>query len=183
MSEVPLLSAELYRVVVGLALATPHPVHVFAEIATEGVIVLFGLLFGVSLWRGWRRSPLDRAQVLLAPGAVVVAYLISEGIKAVWRQDRPCRALTVVAECPELGDWSFPSNHSTIAGAAALALWWCQRDWGWFLLPAALGAAASRVFVGVHYPHDVLAGLTLGAVVASVLLPMVRFLPLAKARR
>ena len=65
-----------------------------------------------------------------------------------------------------MGDWSFPSNHATIASATAVGLALAWRA----LLPwvAALASLMvfSRVFVGVHYPRDVVVGLLLGAVVA-----------------
>ena len=72
-------------------------------------------------------------------------------------EDRPCRgAATILAgQCPPVGDWSFPSNHATIAGALATAVLLLSPRWGLLAAPLALLAALSRVFVGVHYPHDV----------------------------
>ena len=76
-------------------------------------------------------------------------------------------AATPLVACPPHGDWSFPSNHATIAGAAAVALALAWRGTPWLTAPLALLMAFSRVFVGVHYPHDVRsAGLALGALVA-----------------
>jgi membrane-associated phospholipid phosphatase len=72
----------------------------------------------------------------------------------------------VIAHCPATGDWSFPSNHATIAGAAAVTLALTRRALVWLTAPLALVMAFSRVFVGVHYPHDVAAGLVFGALVA-----------------
>src|SRR5690606_6286507 len=58
------------------------------------------------------------------------------------------------------------SNHATIAGATAATVVLLSRRLALLAVPLALLAAFSRTFVGVHYPHDVLAGLLLGAVVA-----------------
>jgi membrane-associated phospholipid phosphatase len=89
------------------------------------------------------------------------------------RVDRPCRlvpdAAPPIVPCPEPGDWSFPSNHATVAGAVAVAVLWSSLRLGLLLLPVAVAAAASRVVVGAHFPHDVLAGFLLGAVVAAAL--------------
>lgn len=170
--NVPDVSAGWYLEVAGVGAAAPEAVRVVAAIGTEAVIGVFAVLFALVWWRARGRDAAVMARALVGPVATVVAYLVSEGVKEVWRQDRPCRVLGEVATvvpCPEVGDWSFPSNHATIAGAAAVALAWS----GWrvgFVLAAV--AAASRVFVGVHYPHDVVAGLALGAGVA-LLVPLV----------
>ncbi len=79
------------------------------------------------------------------------------------------RAAASLVECPPTGDWSFPSNHATIAArASAVALLLVRRALVLLTAPLALLMAFSRVFVGVHYPHDVAAGSLLGAVVAVV---------------
>jgi undecaprenyl-diphosphatase len=63
------------------------------------------------------------------------------------------------------GGWSFPSGHATtaFAGAVALSYLWRRAAPLFFLLAAAI--AFSRVYVGVHYPGDVLAGAALGSLV------------------
>ncbi|MEU6895872.1 phosphatase PAP2 family protein, partial [Streptomyces sp. NPDC046557] len=71
-------------------------------------------------------------------------------------------------------DWSFPSNHSALAAAAAVALLYVSRRLGAAALAAAVLMAASRVWVGVHYPHDALAGFLVGALVAAVAAMTVR---------
>ncbi|MEK8174643.1 phosphatase PAP2 family protein [Streptomyces sp. M19] len=71
---------------------------------------------------------------------------------------------------PGANDWSFPSNHATIAAAATVALLVADRRLAAAVaVPAALLMAASRVWIGVHYPHDVAAGLLLGALVGWLL--------------
>ncbi|MEU6896115.1 phosphatase PAP2 family protein, partial [Streptomyces sp. NPDC046557] len=71
-------------------------------------------------------------------------------------------------------DWSFPSNHSALAAAAAVALLYVSRRLGAAALTAAVLMAASRVWVGVHYPHDALAGFLIGALVAASAATIVR---------
>ncbi|NGY61501.1 phosphatase PAP2 family protein [Lentzea sp. NEAU-D13] len=128
-------------------------------IGTDAVLGVFALMFLV-LWFRFR------LRAFLAGAGVVVAYAISEVIKLVVQEERPCRTSPSLAECPEPGDWSFPSNHSVIAGASAMAIWAMHRTYGWVAAVCALAAASSRVVVGVHYVHDVLAGLALGALVS-----------------
>ena len=57
---------------------------------------------------------------------------------------------------------SFPSSHSAIAFALAFAVLLARRSYGLALLVLAVGVAFGRVFVGVHYPLDVVAGIFVG---------------------
>jgi len=60
------------------------------------------------------------------------------------------------------GGYSFPSNHaSNVFGLATFLTFFYPRKWGWYFGIA--GAVAfSRIYVGVHYPLDILGGLILG---------------------
>jgi len=65
-------------------------------------------------------------------------------------------------------DFSFPSDHATAAGAVAVGLLLTNRRWGIIAAALAVVMAFTRVYVGAHYPADVLAGLALGGIVAAV---------------
>lgn len=61
---------------------------------------------------------------------------------------------------------SFPSGHTLIVFVLAYSLWLSgYRKLGTMLLLAALLVAAGRVFVGVHYPSDVIGGALVGCIV------------------
>lgn len=108
--------------------------------------------------------------VILAVGTVLVADAISAHfIKNLVERTRPCNALEEVrllVGCTTSP--SFPSNHAVNASVlATLAMLYVRL----LLLPSAIGAmlvAYSRVYVGVHYPLDVLAGVVLGVAVALI---------------
>ncbi|WP_204289017.1 phosphatase PAP2 family protein [Microbispora amethystogenes] len=175
--DVPDISAEWYREVVAFAADTPAWVRHAMEIATDVVPALVVVFLAVGWWRARREDDRRMALALLAPVAVLVPYLASEGIKSLLRLRRPCWDLAgavTVAPCPPYGDWSLPSNHATFAaaGAVALAVLWRRTAPAAGLL--AVAEAFSRVFVGVHYPHDVMAGSLLGAVTAPLVLLVLR---------
>ncbi len=65
-------------------------------------------------------------------------------------------------------DFSFPSDHAVMAGAVAAGLFIVSRRLGLFVAAAAVLMAFARVYVGAHYPGDVLAGLVVGAVVVTL---------------
>ncbi|MGW2563811.1 phosphatase PAP2 family protein [Streptomyces sp. NPDC001514] len=172
------VSSGLYRGITASAHAAPHWVRQLAELWTEAGLLLFGVLFVAAWWQARTGNARAMAMALLAPLATAAAYVCSESLKSLVDEERPCRAVAgavaPLVPCPPTGDWSFPSNHSTIAGAAAVALVLAapRPRIGWLTgsltVPLALLMAFSRVFVGVHYPHDVAVGLVLGAVVALV---------------
>ncbi|MFG2874954.1 phosphatase PAP2 family protein [Streptomyces sp. NPDC048337] len=166
-------SSALYRDVTDFAHSTPAWVQSAFEVWTEYGLLLFGLLFAAVWWRARTRpGPRAVALAVLAPLAAAVAYVASEVVKSTVDEERPCRAVVGAAasliKCPAPGDWSFPSNHAAIAGAAAVALALAVRRLALLTVPLALLMAFSRVFVGVHYPHDVAMGLLLGGSLAAL---------------
>lgn len=169
--DVPNVSAEWYRDVVEFAGQTPPEIQWFAEHFTEGSILLLGLLLAIAGWQHLRAPAQRLALALVAPIGVVLAYGTSELLKLVVDEERPCRTFAdvtiIAAQCPPTGDWSFPSNHSTIAGATAAVTLLLSTRIGALAAPIAVLEAFSRTFVGVHYPHDVLAGLLLGVLIAT----------------
>lgn len=134
-------------------------------------LALFAVLMLAAWWRARPGASPRTAMALAAPLVVVTAFTADTMIKSLVREQRPCRTLhTVTLEaCPAPGDWSFPSNHAAIAAAAAVAIWLTHRRLGAIAIPAALLMAFSRVWVGAHYPHDVILGLIVGAAVAGPL--------------
>ena len=147
------------------------------ELASEGGLVLLAVLLAAAAWQARSRGPRQVATVVVGGAGVVLALAVSEVTKVLAAQDRPCRTLPdldAVVSCPPVGDWSLPSNHATLAAALAAALVWSAPRL-WPLAPAlASVVAASRVGLGLHYPHDVVDGLVLGALVASALVLLLR---------
>ncbi|MEV8524158.1 phosphatase PAP2 family protein [Streptomyces sp. NPDC052000] len=132
-------------------------------------VALFAVFMLVGWWYARRKDASVMAAALAAPFAVVLAYLVNDGIKSVFTEPRPCRALPhdfLIEKCPPMDDYAFPSNHTTVAAAAAVALFLVNRRLGAIASLAALLMAASRVYVGAHYPHDVLVAFVVGTVVA-----------------
>ncbi|WP_327684170.1 phosphatase PAP2 family protein [Kitasatospora sp. NBC_00458] len=159
----------LYTRVVGWADAAPHWLDRLVALWSAVGLALFALLMLAAWWRARGAAPAVIAQVLASPLVVVVAYAVNSALKGVVEEVRPCAQLGVrdtLEACPGPGDWSFPSNHTVAAFAAAAALWFADRRIGVVAGFAAVLMGASRVWVGVHYPHDVLAGAVVGVLVA-----------------
>ncbi|GAA2346177.1 phosphatase PAP2 family protein [Streptomyces kunmingensis] len=171
------IDSDLYRSITEFAHDTPSWFQHLMEVWTELGLLLFAVLFVVAWARARGGDPRAFAVAVLAPLGTAVAYVCSELAKSGIDEERPCRAvsgaLPSLVDCPVYGDWSFPSNHATIAAAAAVGLALAWPKIGLLTVPMAILMAFSRVFVGVHYPHDVAAGLLLGTLVTLLVVRLV----------
>ncbi|MFJ6215746.1 phosphatase PAP2 family protein [Streptomyces sp. NPDC092296] len=159
----------LYTDVTDAAHRAPHWLDQTILAWSNYGLVVFAVLMLAAWWLSRRQGAALAARALAVPLVVVLAYGVNSVVKRLVEEVRPCRSLSgafTLETCPGAGDWSFPSNHSVIAFAAATALLLVHRTLGRVALVAALAMAASRVWIGVHYPHDVLAGALLGVLVA-----------------
>ncbi|MEU6094975.1 phosphatase PAP2 family protein [Streptomyces sp. NPDC047079] len=165
-----------YTDVVRLAQRSPDWLDDAVSLWTTFGLALFAALMVIGWWRARRAGAAAAVTALAVPMVVVLAYGVDMGVKMAVREDRPCQRLHVrtLEACPAPGDWSFPSNHAAIAVAAAAALVFVSRRLGAVAVLAALAMGVSRVWVGAHYPHDVLAGVVVGGLVALVAMFVLR---------
>jgi undecaprenyl-diphosphatase len=115
-----------------------------------------------------RRRRNQRA-VLRAAVALVLSGALVGLCNLLYFRDRPFRYQEVNLLFYYPTDSSFPSNSATVVFSIAVTIWLCNRRWGFPLLLLAGGFAVSRVYCGVHYPTDILAGFLLGAGTAWLL--------------
>ena len=107
--------------------------------------------------------------------AVALADWTATALKALVDRPRPFeRYAEPQTLVPHSHDASFPSGHASTSFAAATMLSLAFPPLAPALLLLAAAVAFSRVYVGVHYPLDVLGGAALGALVAIALRRLVR---------
>lgn len=101
--------------------------------------------------------------------AVLLAVAVNQPVAHAVAEQRPFAGFpSAVVLLHRSTDPGFPSDHATMAGAVAVGLFLVNRRLGAVTAALALVLAFSRVYVGVHYPGDVVAGLVLGALVVLV---------------
>jgi undecaprenyl-diphosphatase len=111
----------------------------------------------------------------LVPAVVGATWLVEYPAKAYFRRRRPfveiVRAL-VIGKKP--GSWSFPSGHTAASFASGwiLSTVWPRQLPVFFSLASTVGL--SRIYVGAHYPGDVLSGAVAGTVLAELIRRLVR---------
>jgi len=115
----------------------------------------------------------------IAAGLAAIAFVATEEIttrlKDVFDRARPAVADPAVHPLVATPDSaSMPSGHASTAFAAAVAVGLVHPRLRWPLVGLASLIALSRVWLGVHYPTDVLAGAALGTAVAISLWLIVR---------
>ncbi len=109
--------------------------------------------------KGWRRR-----FYLFAEGMIAVMLsrgLIDEVIRFFYHHERPFSFYHFTSLIPEAG-WSFPSGHASWFFAISMIVWYANRKAGiWFFALSALNGIA-RIYVGVHWPFDILGGVIVG---------------------
>ncbi|MBA3652696.1 MAG: phosphatase PAP2 family protein [Actinobacteria bacterium] len=140
------MDTSIYRAISHFARRTGWlhpPVIAFAKYG----IALFGVALLVGWWLGRQRPTTAAiAAVACTAVAVFVALAAAQLVGHIFDRARP---------------------YDAIAGAVAGGLWVVDRRLGRVVVGLAVAMAFARVYVGAHYPGDVVAGLVLGAVIAA----------------
>lgn len=179
------IDGSAYTYVTHLAQDSPAWLNSLVSAWSTYGLGLFAVLMLLGWWHARRVSARAALIALAVPVIVLAAFAVDSVFKSLVREDRPCQSLQVktLEACPAQGDWSFPSNHTVIATAAAVALLFVSRRLGTVAVLAACAMAVSRVWVGVHYPHDVVAGVLVGTLIAMLLTAVLRRVPETLAHR
>lgn len=168
----------LFEWINGLAGHVPFIDRLFMGLADDYFIIIAMCLVLVGMWFGTRKSEeRDRNQIAvlkamaslgIASGFVAWANVLFVGddkfpgtlIHEIFNRPRPFAStgLTVHLLFYKPTDPSFPSNLAAVVFGLALAVWLMNKRAGTWLLIMAFVACFARVYVGIHYPSDILGG-------------------------
>jgi len=119
--------------------------------------------------KGGRRGRV--AAILLIPVLAMSDQMSSSLLKPLFGRIRPCHALDSVRLLVGCGGHlSFPSSHATNISAVAMLFGYFYRKGTILFISIAVLVGFSRIYVGVHYPGDVLFGFMVGSSLSMVLI-------------
>ncbi|MEE8185983.1 MAG: phosphatase PAP2 family protein [Thermodesulfobacteriota bacterium] len=127
-------------------------------------VIIFGWVLLI-LVGGWK----ERKALIIILFVILISDLSASTLKDIFQRIRPCAELMnvrLLGGCG--GSYSFPSSHATNIFAAMVYLSLHYYRFSPIFLTLAILIAFSRVYVGVHYPLDVVAGAFLGTFIALI---------------
>lgn len=134
------------------------------QLGSPKMFLVYLAIVGIIFLANRKKMPFSYIAVFAL--STVVAILLERGLKGFFQVPRPAAALGL-DDVRVLGQVllknALPSGHATFAAVLASSLGW-NRDWRW-KLPLWLFVTLvcwSRIYVGAHYPLDVVAGVLVG---------------------
>ena len=165
-------------------IANPFFDILMPALTLRGYLLIIPFLLAMIL-RGMKQPLLDKKgqtyfavavwTFLIACCAAYLAGWVEDWMKDAITRVRPCSSIEgirLILPCPK--SFSMPSGHAISSFAFAVPLFYLTRKYIapiWRLYPLVLASliAFSRIYLGVHYPTDVLVGGILGIVIGTVL--------------
>ena len=147
------------------SLHTPFLDKIMPVITGLGDSGIFWILTGLILFAFKKTRKTGFCVLLSLLAGLIVGNLILKNLIA---RDRPCwidPTIRLLVENPR--DYSFPSGHTLASFESAVSILLYHRNWGIAALCLATLIAFSRLYLFVHFPTDVLAGLILGVLIAA----------------
>jgi undecaprenyl-diphosphatase len=139
---------------------------VWRGISSSVYPVVIGLPVGMYLVNQLNHNARGKNDALHIGGAIVTSMILTQGIKYIVNRDRPFITYPLDIHPRDNTDRSpsFPSQQTSFAFATATTLSLHCKKW-WVVVPAftwATSVGYSRLYLGEHYPSDVLAGAAVG---------------------
>lgn len=145
----------------------PHSFHSVMFAFTQ-----FGGLGSLILWMGVAWYLINRRAAASVAFAAVVAWILAKVAKVSVSRGRPHDLISQVHlfKGETFGGFGFPSGHATVAAACATILYYqVPKKYRKYLLLTVLLVGISRMYLGAHFPLDVVGGWALGAFIAAVI--------------
>ena len=163
------LDVALFRFI-NLKLACPALDALMPRLSNHDLFIpALAVLAAFLCWKGGARGRLFVVMICLV--LAVGNALVTDHLKEAIGRLRPFHDIPEARVLVGKGDsGSMPSGHASLWFAAAFIAFVYYPRSGYYMLPSAITIAFSRVYIGVHYPSDVLAGAVVGVGYSAALL-------------
>ena len=145
--------------------------HGVEAVSIPVMVILTGLLWFLARPGGDRKWKLACAS---GYAAAALAYVVNFVIHHVYDRARPYEAHPIRHPWSSSTDASFPSDHTSLSFAIAFAVLMFDTGVGVVFLVLAAIIGIGRLFIGAHYPGDVLAGVLVGLAAAFVVVKLLQ---------
>lgn len=118
----------------------------------------------------------ERKAFIMSLLAIPVSILLIKIIHLIYFEPRPFITYQILPLVTEASNASFPSRHTTIMAIFAFASTYYKHQWGLLIVILMALVGVSRIYVGVHYPIDIIGGILTGLVSIIITKQVVKFL-------
>lgn len=134
------------------------------------LLIIFIFILGI------KGNTKDKKGFLLFLFGMPIVYILIQVIHLFLFEPRPFVTFHFTPIIKEAMDASFPSRHATIASMIAFAFTYFKSKWSLLFLVFAAWIGLGRIYIGVHYPLDILGGFLVSILAISITLNLKRFI-------
>jgi len=109
----------------------------------------------------WQMKIFSGIFILLS--SILARSFFTRIIREFIQRPRPFETLGLEPLIRPVTEMSFPSGHASLLFGLAFAILFFNRKWGWWFIALAFVNGLARIFTGIHWPTDIIAGIAVGA--------------------
>lgn len=132
---------------------------IFLTFLTVGVLTLIG-------------SVKERKALIIVALGFLIQFIIRKVVHVIYFEPRPFVTYQITPLIEHAANAAFPSGHTTIMATVASAYYFCKSKFTLLFILLMLWVGLSRIFVGVHYPLDILGGILTGFISVALAWPL-----------
>ncbi|MDO8610624.1 MAG: phosphatase PAP2 family protein [bacterium] len=134
--------------------------------ASDLIYVIFFICLLLLIFGGVKEK---KAFLIILIG-LLIAKISIQIIHLIFLEPRPYITFNLVPLIKHIPDAAFPSQHTTLVSVVAFAYFFCKSKFTLLFVLTGLWVGFARIYVGVHYPLDILGGILVGALSVSLVL-------------